>query len=72
MKIPLFHEREPNEKISENDFNVDQGVVCFDFSRHNPQIFVAGLEGGLVVQCSTLGATQLIGTGYKTPKKEFF
>jgi len=33
-------------------------VVCFDFSTHLPDVFIVGLEGGLVVRCSVLGATK--------------
>lgn len=39
----------------------NRGIVCFDFSKHVPDLFVVGIEGGLMVQCSVLGATELRG-----------
>lgn len=38
------------------------GVVGFDFSKNIPDLFIVALEGGLIVRCSMLGATQLKGT----------
>ncbi|XP_018580092.1 WD repeat-containing protein 34-like isoform X2 [Anoplophora glabripennis] len=44
-----------------------RGVVCFDFSRHVADLFVVGIEGGLMVQCSVLGATPLKGNTKEEP-----
>lgn len=61
MKIPLLPDSATNKIGNSYITNVERGVVCFDFSKHNPDIFVVGLEGGLVVQCSTLSPNELKG-----------
>lgn len=35
---------------------INRGILTFDFSDRTSNMFVVGIEGGLVVQCSTLGA----------------
>ncbi|KAJ8943703.1 hypothetical protein NQ314_009676, partial [Rhamnusium bicolor] len=36
-----------------------RGIICFDFSKQIADLFVVGVEGGLVVQCSVLGTSEL-------------
>nr|CAI5855491.1 unnamed protein product [Callosobruchus analis] len=56
IKIPLFGAvKNASEKLI-------QGIVAFDFSPHSPELFVVGLEGGCIAQCSTLGAFELKGS----------
>lgn len=67
MKTPLLVNNNFGQMEMFNNTNIERGVVCFDFSRHTPDVFIAGLEGGLVVQCSTLGASQLKGHSKEEP-----
>lgn len=43
-----------------------RGIICFDFSRYVSDMFVVGVEGGLVVQCSMLGTNSLLGNRYSS------
>lgn len=61
MKIPPLINTVTNKTGTDSNPNVERGVVCYDFSRFSTDIFVVGLEGGYVVQCSTLGASELKG-----------
>ncbi|KAL3280215.1 hypothetical protein HHI36_017715 [Cryptolaemus montrouzieri] len=62
IKAPLMTERKhaKTRKTSVRNEN-GVGVTCFDFSKHLPDMFVVGTEGGLVVQCSTSKPTKLKG-----------
>lgn len=46
------------EEISKK---VVRGILSFDFSKYVPDMFIVGVEGGLIVQCSMLGTTALKG-----------
>lgn len=41
-----------------------QAIVCFDFSKHLPDIFVICLEDGSIIQCSMSGANEMKGNFY--------
>lgn len=59
IKPPVLGRINQSTEISQMVLEKDDlGVVCFDFSTHLPDVFIVGLEGGLVVRCSVLGATQ--------------
>ncbi|XP_050296697.1 cytoplasmic dynein 2 intermediate chain 2-like [Anthonomus grandis grandis] len=68
VKIPIFGILNSNSKISKSllDKN-DLGIVCFDFSIHQPDIFVVATEGGVLARCSVLGATELKGPSIDKP-----
>lgn len=51
------HKSKKKQNVVENVV----GVTCFAFSKHLPDMFVVGTEGGLVVQCSTSNPTKLKG-----------
>lgn len=44
-----------------------RGVICFDFSPYISEMFVVGVEGGLIVQCSMLGTHELKGSSADVP-----
>ncbi|CAG9857945.1 unnamed protein product [Phyllotreta striolata] len=73
IKPPLLNngnvrKAEESEEYPRNVVMKDtNGVVCFDFSKHFPDTFLVGLEGGFVVQCSLLGATELKGSTKANP-----
>lgn len=46
---------------------VVRGILSFDFSTYVPDLFIVGVEGGLVVQCSMLGVNQLKGSTPELP-----
>ncbi|XP_030758051.1 WD repeat-containing protein 34-like [Sitophilus oryzae] len=39
----------------------DLGIICFNFSKHIPDLFIVALEGGLIARCSVLGSTKIKG-----------
>lgn len=63
IKSPIFSKTKRRAPISESTAKkVLRGILAFDFSAHVPNIFIIGTEGGLVIQCNTLGAQPLKGT----------
>ncbi|KAK5650559.1 hypothetical protein RI129_001588 [Pyrocoelia pectoralis] len=46
---------------------VVRGILSFDFSTYSHELFVAGVEGGLLVLCSSLGANKLKGDTKEVP-----
>ncbi|KAJ8920509.1 hypothetical protein NQ315_005378 [Exocentrus adspersus] len=68
IKPPVLGTIRRNTDIPEHiEKKVNRGIVCFDFSKQLPDVFVVGIEGGLVVQCSVLGATELKGSTKEEP-----
>ncbi|KAJ8984705.1 hypothetical protein NQ317_004966 [Molorchus minor] len=69
IKVPLFSAIKQRELEGETAFSKgdSRGIICFDFSRHVPDLFVVGAEGGLVVQCSVLGTSTLKGSTKDEP-----
>ncbi|XP_044761503.1 cytoplasmic dynein 2 intermediate chain 2-like [Coccinella septempunctata] len=54
IKPPLIAKSKVTK--SKNDAKTSDhgvGITCFDFSKHLPDMFVVGTEGGLIIQCST-------------------
>ncbi|CAH1113382.1 unnamed protein product [Psylliodes chrysocephalus] len=68
VKPPLFNNMQKYEPDNDEEAPLhiitkeSNGVVCFDFSNFFPDMFLVALEGGYVVQCSLLGATELKGS----------
>ncbi|XP_018321359.1 WD repeat-containing protein 34 [Agrilus planipennis] len=62
MKPPIL-QKQP-EMTLETDLckSIGPGILGFHFSYFTPEKFVVAAEGGIVVQCSTLGAQTIIGT----------
>ncbi|KAF5270375.1 hypothetical protein FQR65_LT05563 [Abscondita terminalis] len=46
---------------------VIRGIMTFDFSPYARELFVAGVEGGILVLCSVLGANKLKGSTKDVP-----
>ncbi|XP_060520299.1 cytoplasmic dynein 2 intermediate chain 2-like [Cylas formicarius] len=67
IKTPILGKINQTTEVAQNLLGRDLGVVCFDFSTHVPDIFVVAMEGGLIVQCSLLGATPLKGNTKDEP-----
>lgn len=51
--------RKSREETEEIIKNAVKGVITFDFCKQDPSTFLVGAEGGLIVECSTLGATRI-------------
>lgn len=62
IRIPLFgkikRETPVSDEVARKTF---RGIVAFDFSKHILDMFLVALEGGVIVQCSMSGATELKG-----------
>ncbi|RZC40461.1 WD repeat-containing protein 34-like [Asbolus verrucosus] len=67
VRSPLFPKSNSDTSLEETIKKVIRGVTCFDFSKHVAEMFVVGAEGGMVVQCSLLGAKKLQGGKAETP-----
>ncbi|XP_076264796.1 cytoplasmic dynein 2 intermediate chain 2-like isoform X2 [Rhynchophorus ferrugineus] len=62
IKPPIFGKFSTSINASKELANYrDIGVICFDFSKHIPDLFVLALEGGLIAKCSLLGGTKIKG-----------
>ncbi|XP_050512216.1 cytoplasmic dynein 2 intermediate chain 2-like [Diabrotica virgifera virgifera] len=71
IKPPLLNNVHRNNDSPINVLNKNpNGISCFDFSKHVPDMFLVGLEGGHIVQCSLLGATELKGSTKEEPLKD--
>ncbi|XP_071051464.1 cytoplasmic dynein 2 intermediate chain 2-like isoform X1 [Onthophagus taurus] len=46
---------------------IERGVITFDFSPYIRDMFIVGVEGGLLVQCSLLGTVPLKGSTKEVP-----
>ncbi|XP_056632887.1 cytoplasmic dynein 2 intermediate chain 2-like isoform X1 [Diorhabda sublineata] len=70
VKPPLLNS---SQRINESPNIINKSsssIICFDFSKHIPDMFVVGLEGGHIVQCSLLGATELKGNTPEDPLED--
>ncbi|KAK9878697.1 hypothetical protein WA026_023397 [Henosepilachna vigintioctopunctata] len=62
IKPPVMSRiKRSKSRRSANSVEIGVGVTCFEFSRHLPDMFVVGTEGGLVIQCSTSKPIKLKG-----------
>lgn len=61
IRTPIFAENDSEKTASSKNLITDTGLVCFDFSKQNPDMFIAGLEGGYVLQSSILTNNELKG-----------
>ncbi|XP_066147909.1 cytoplasmic dynein 2 intermediate chain 2-like [Euwallacea fornicatus] len=62
IKTPILAKINQSTEVHQSVLDKgDLGVVGFDFSKHIPDMFLVALEGGLIVRCSVLGATEIKG-----------
>lgn len=57
IRPPRFPKAE--DETSTDGDKLTRAITSFDFSKHNPEIFIVGAEGGMIIQCSILGAAKL-------------
>lgn len=55
IRPPRFSKNEDQTPINP----LTRAITCFDFSKHNPEMFIVGAEGGMIIHCSVLGAAKL-------------
>lgn len=61
IKSPVLARKRGSVLSKEADRKVVRSVLTFDFSLYTPDQFIAGVEGGLIVHCSTLSTNTLKG-----------
>lgn len=62
VKPPVFAKvTRASSSPDQVDKKAFRGIICFDFSVHIPDMFIVGVEGGLIVQCALSGANTLRG-----------
>ncbi|KAG5873372.1 hypothetical protein JTB14_022975 [Gonioctena quinquepunctata] len=68
IKTPLLSSVRRNTESPDNLSGKSvRGVTCFDFSKRVQDMFLVGLEGGQIVQCSVLGTSELRGSTKEEP-----